>query len=205
MSQEGLPHVAMNGHNLIRDQRLAAMQGDHAKPWRATHPLGRYDRLTRLFHWVFACIIIYVSIAGYALGRIGNHATRDFVSHFNMSLATVLILLFPLRVLWKFMRVEPPPLPGVSRGQRKLAQGVHAVLYLTILAVLVSGFLMVPQGYAFFGYPIRTPFEQGPLTDALFLVHRISCAVLGSLVILHVLAVVKHQLIERRNVLGRML
>ena len=167
--------------------------------------LGRYDGLARLFHWIFAGIILYVSSVGYALGHISNGETREFLSHLNMSLATVLILLFPLRLLWKWLRVEPPPLPSVSVMQRKLAHGVHGMLYLLVLAVLVSGYLMVPQGYAFFGYPIATPFEQGPLTDALFLFHRISCAVLAGLVLVHVLAVVKHQLIERRNILGRML
>jgi len=211
MSLDGAPQTLTDERHLNGAARLATRYGSHFEvaATRSAMPapcrLGRYDRLARLFHWLFACVILYLSIVGYALGRISNGETREFLSHLNMSLATLLILLFPLRLLWKVVRVEPPPLPGVSVMQSKLAHGVHAALYMIILAVLLSGYLMVPRGYAFFGYPVPTPFEQGPLTDALFLFHRGSCAVLVGLVAVHVLAVVKHQLIERRNILGRML
>lgn len=66
-----------------------------------------------------------------------------------MSIATVLIVLFPLRVCWKFVRIEPRALPDVSELQNELAHRVHILMYLTIFAVLVSGFLMVPNGYSF--------------------------------------------------------
>jgi len=177
----------------------------HSARNRNPHDTGRYDGVTRVLHWLFAAGIIYASVVGYALGHITTPATHQFLSHLNMSLATVLIVLFPWRVWRKFTRIEPPPLAGVSSLQNRLAHAVHGMLYLLILAVLVSGFLMVPHGYAAFGVPIRTPFERGPLTDALFVVHRICCAVLASLVLLHVAAVVKHQWLARRNVLGRML
>lgn len=174
-----------------------------ARPHR---DLDRYDRVARAFHWIFAVTILYVSFAGYALSRIGSRPIHDFVSRLNMSLATILILLFPLRVLWKFKRVEPRPLAGVSVTQRRLAHGVHGVMYLTIFLVLASGYLMVPHGYSFFGlFEVRTPFEKGPLTDTLFLLHRGGCALLAGLVGLHVLAVIKHQFVSRNNVLRRML
>ncbi len=99
----------------------------------------------------------------------------------------------------------PRALPGVSAGQYLLARGIHSVIYVTIFAVLASGFLMVPNGYSFFGLvEIHTPFPKGPLTDTFFAVHRVGCALLAALVTLHVLAVVKHQLIARNDVLRRM-
>jgi superoxide oxidase len=182
-----------------------AKQGGPARGGPDTAP-GRYDVVARLLHWVFALAIIYASIVGYSLARIANRPVHDFLSRLNMSLATVLIVLFPLRVLWKFKRVDPRPIEGLTDAQRKLAHGAHHALYLTIAAVLASGFLMVPHGYSFFGLlEVRTPFEKGPLTDALFLAHRVSCAVLVGFVALHVLAVCKHQLVNRNNVLRRML
>jgi superoxide oxidase len=65
---------------------------------------------------------------------------------------------------------------------------------------------MVPDGYSFFGLvEIHTPFAKGALTEQLFVFHRMSCALLAALVVLHVLAVIKHQLISRVDVLRRML
>jgi len=176
------------------------------RPSRQTHPLGRYDRLARVLHWVFAVSIIYATVVGYTAGHITHTTWRLFLQHLNMSVATVLIVLFPLRLVWRLKRREPPPLPGMSTPQRTLAHAVHGLLYFTIAWVLVSGYLMVPQSYRFFGLlTIPTPFTRGPLTDELFLVHRVGCAVLGALVVVHVLAVVKHQWIARVPVLSRML
>lgn len=166
----------------------------------------RHDGLARFFHWIFAVAIIYTSIAGYTLAQLSDGPVREFLSRLNMSIATVLILLFPLRVIWKFVRTEPRALAHVSATQSRLAHGAHALIYMTIFAVLTSGFLMVPDGYSFFGLvEIHTPFAKGALTDQLFIIHRASCALLAALVVLHVLAVVKHQLINRVDVLRRML
>ena len=170
------------------------------------YDLDRYDGVTRLLHWVFAAGIIYASIAGYTLARLSGGPERDFLSQLNMSIATVLIVLFPLRVYWKVARIEPRALPRVSNVQRALAHRVHILIYITIFAVLASGFLMVPNGYSFFGLvEIHTPFAKGALTDKLFVIHRVACALLAGLVVLHVLAVVKHQFITRIDVLRRML
>ncbi|MEX3844808.1 MULTISPECIES: cytochrome b [unclassified Paraburkholderia] len=167
---------------------------------------GRYDGIARFFHWTFAVWIIYASVAGYSLTRVANGPVHDFLSRLNMSIATVLIVLFPLRVGWKLVRIAPPALPDVSVEQQLLARVVHLLIYVMIFAVLASGFLMVPNGYPFFGLvEIHTPFQKGPLTDELFAVHRASCALLVGLVMLHVVAVIKHQLISRNDVLRRML
>lgn len=170
------------------------------------HEVVRYDGLARLLHWIFAAAILYATVAGYALARLPGGPLREFLSHLNMSIATVLIVLFPLRVWWASVRVTPRELAGISPMQRSIAHGVHRLLYLTIFAVLASGYLMVPKGYEFFGLiEIPTPFGQGALTERLFVFHRAACAVLAGLVVLHVLAVVKHQWIARNDVLRRML
>lgn len=167
--------------------------------------LDRYDGLARFFHWVFAAGIIYASVMGYTIAHMARGPAHDFLSRLNMSIATVLIVLFPLRLGWKQVRIEPRAMPGVSVRQQSLAHGVHVVMYAAIFAVLASGFLMVPNGYSFFGViEIHTPFAKGPLTDTFFAMHRASCALLAGLVTLHVLAVVKHQWIARNNVLRRM-
>ncbi|WLE62070.1 cytochrome b/b6 domain-containing protein [Burkholderia plantarii] len=166
----------------------------------------RYDSVTRFFHWVFGIGIIYASIEGYTATLLGNGPVHDFLSHLNMSVASVLIVLFPMRLLWKFMRTDPRKPSGLPAWQFALAHRVHDLLYVVIFVVLSSGFLMVPDHYVLFGVVrIDTPFAEGEVTRRLFTIHRISCAVLAGLALLHILAVVKHQLIARCDVLRRML
>ena len=173
-------------------------QGQSSKP-------ARYDVLTRILHWIFALAIIYASFVGFSLQHISNIPLRTFLSHLNMSLASVLLTLYPIRLYWRLKRQQPHAISGVSLFQQQAARSVHQLLYLVILCVLVSGFLMVPDGYYFFGLVwIPTPFHRGWLTQLLFIMHRDSCMVLAGLVLLHIAAVAKHQLMGR-SVLRRML
>jgi cytochrome b561 len=211
MTVNWMPRAATQGRDHAREPRAEVPQNgrlgrrDRCQP-KSQRAVDRYDGITRFFHWFFAAVIIYTSVAGYALIQIAGGAVHDFLSRLNMSIATVLIVLFPLRVGWKFVRREPRALSGTPAWQRSLATCIHNLIYVVILTVLASGFLMVPNGYSFFGLiGIHTPFLKGALTDELFAVHRASCALLAGLVALHVLAVIKHQLIARNGVLRRML
>lgn len=176
-----------------------------------THPASpaRYDLLARSLHWIFAIGILYATAVGYALHIIPEGEVHDFLSRLNMSLATVLIVLFPLRLLWRMMRREPAPPPGLAAAQVSLARRTQHLIYLTILGVLVSGYLMVPDHYRLFGLlTIPTPFAKGAITEAWFIAHRVSCGLLTALVALHLAGVVVHTWVRPsgpKGLLGRML
>lgn len=168
--------------------------------------MDRYDGFARALHWIFAVGIIYATVVGYALHVIPAGPAHDFLSHLNMSLATLLIVLFPIRVWWKFARNDPAPPKGLNARQVQFAHLIQTLVYLAILVVLVSGYLMVPDGYRLFGLvDISTPFAKGDVTGAFFLLHRIGCAVLTGLVCLHLLGVIVHTLIRPTGLLRRMI
>lgn len=166
----------------------------------------KYDALSRTLHWIFAVAIIYASVAGYSLHIVTNPALHSFLSQMNMSLATVLIALFPVRLAWRFLRTDPQETPGIPTKQQKIAHIAHSVLYVLIGWVLISGFLMVPHGYQlFWTFQINTPFEEGSVTHTFNVIHRVGCMTLASMVLLHVAAALKHHFIGRNNVLRKML
>ena len=169
-------------------------------------PRERYDRFAQALHWIFAAGIAYATLVGYALHFIRNSSVYEFLSHLNMSLGTVLIVLFPIRVWWKFVRDEPAPPEGLRPEELQDARLVQKLIYVAIAAVLVSGYLMVPDGYRLFGLvDIPTPFAKGRITEALFVFHRFSTAALAVLVGLHVMGVLVHSLVHRVRVLWMML
>ncbi|ARL38883.1 cytochrome b [Burkholderia pseudomallei] len=166
----------------------------------------RYDLLSRMLHWVFAVLIIYTIIGGISLHFIGNQSVWKFVSTLNMSLATCLIVLFPVRYVWSFFRREPDKVASVNRIQLAAAHFIHSLIYMLIAFVLFSGFVMVPDGYHLFWILyIPTPFESGQLTDHWFMLHKIGCYALAGLLALHICAALKHHFISRNGVLKRML
>jgi len=166
----------------------------------------RYDGFARTLHWIFAVGIVYATVVGYSLHFIRNPSVYEFLSHLNMSLGTVLLVLFPIRVWWKFAREEPAPPKGLRPEELRDARLVQKLIYLAIAAVLISGYLMVPNGYRLFGLvDIPTPFANGGITEALFVFHRFSSGALAVLVCLHVVGVLVHSLVHRVRVLWMML
>ncbi|KVO39541.1 cytochrome B [Burkholderia ubonensis] len=166
----------------------------------------RYDGFTRALHWIFASIILYTMAAGFSLHVIKDPVIWHFVSTLNMSLATSLIPLFPIRYIWSFFRPQVAPIPSIPRAQQAIAHIVHSLIYVTTAFVLASGILMVPDGYWFFGlFYIATPFTKGPITDHWLVFHKNGCYVLIGLVALHIGAALKHHFITRNNVLKLML
>ena len=169
-------------------------------------PPDRFDRLTKVLHWIFAVGILYALAVGYGLHVMRPGPTRDAFSHLNMSLATVLIVLFPLRLIWRLVRRQPAPPQGLGPPDLRRAQTVQSLLYALILIVLATGFLMVPGGYRLFGViHVPTPFAKGAATDLFFILHRISCAMLTGLVGLHLAGVVLHTLVRPIGLIRRMI
>ncbi|MGC3024506.1 cytochrome b [Burkholderia sp. DN3021] len=174
--------------------------------WRRSPNVDRYDRLSRSLHWVFAAIILYTMVAGISLHFITHPKIWGFVSTLNMSLATCLIVLFPLRYLWSFFRRTPPEIRSIPDKQRAIAHLVHSLIYALIAVVLVSGYMMVPEGYwLFWTVFVKTPFSAGPVTEHWFALHKVACYALAALVAAHAGAALKHHFVSKNDVLKRML
>ena len=75
--------------------------------------------------------------------------------------------------------------------------------------VLLSGFLMLEQGYSLFWlYPVANPIDDPDVNAFFFGVHRVGClalAALAALVLLHVAAALYHHRIKGDRTLYRML
>jgi len=176
------------------------------KKAHAIASLDRYDRLSRVLHWAVAAGIIYTMLVGYGMHFVSDAAVHDVLSMLNMSVATVVAGLMVVRFIWRFFR------PALSHGDKipsthkAAAHLAHEVFYIIIFCVLVSGFLMLKHGFAFFGL-IEIPrlVHSDVVNDFFFTFHRASCIALGLMLALHIAAVVKHQWVDKYPILSRML
>lgn len=171
--------------------------------------VGRHDLLTRALHWIFAVGILYATVVGYGLHFIAPGPVHTTLSRLNMSLASVLIVLFPLRLSWRMVRRQPAPPAGLTPAQLRPARMVQNALYAVIAEVLISGYLMVPKSYSLFGLvTVPTPFDGSPATHQalrlFFWAHRAGCATLAGLIVLHVAGVIVHTVIRPIGLLRRM-
>jgi cytochrome b561 len=125
--------------------------------------------------------------------------------------AGVTIFIFVLaRLAWRLTHRPPPPPPDMPAWQHKVAEATHHALYLLMLIIPISGWLMSSaKGFqtVWFGV-VPLPDLLGKdeaLGNLLQRVHMLLNFTLAALVAAHVGAALKHHFIDRDDVLTRML
>lgn len=167
---------------------------------------ARYDRFTRFLHWLVAAVIIYAMCMGYILHALEGTRWFTFFSVLNMSLGTLATPIMLVRFTWRFFRPSVAWPASISLRKKQLVVFVHEVFYLTILLVLVSGFLMLQKDYQLFGLlHVTRPIDVPAINEFFFTVHRYSCILLGLILLVHVMAVVKYTVSGKPEILRRML
>jgi cytochrome b561 len=160
-----------------------------------------YSAMQIALHWLSAIVIIWALISGSSVALLDvSAATVALVSFINVSLTTLLIPFFLLRLLLALKAAGPLPVTTMER----LAAWAHRALYGVTLVVLVTGVLMMDRPINVLDWlTIPAPLADTVLIGHFNRLHIWSCALLALLVAMHIAAVIKHQWLGR-GVLARM-
>lgn len=169
----------------------------------------RYTTSAIVLHWLVALLIFVGFPLGVYMSDLPLSPAKLQLYSYHKWIGITVLLLAGVRVAWRLSH-RPPPLPdSVVRWQRQASAGVHGLLYVLILAIPLSGWLMSSAK----GFPVVW-FGVLPLPDLigkdkalgelLVGVHQALNFTLLGLVILHVGAALKHHFIERQPFLQRM-
>jgi cytochrome b561 len=172
---------------------------------------SRYTAPAITLHWLIALLIF----AGFGLGLImtdipGLTPTKLRYYSYHKWIGITVFLLVVVRVIWRLTHRPPPLLPPMSRWQRISANAVHMTLYGLMLVIPLAGYLYsyaagVPVVY--FGLvelpPLITP--DPAYKDLFKYTHVFLNYVMAALVIIHILAALWHQFVQRDNLLLRIL
>jgi len=169
----------------------------------------RYSAPAIVLHWLMALLIF----AGFPLGltMVDLPLSPDKLKLYSYHkwIGVTLLMLVAIRLSWRLTHT-PPPLPAsVAAWQRRASAIVHGLLYLLMIAIPLSGWLMSSaKGFqtVWFGV-LPLPDLVGKdkaLGDLLAEVHKVLNFTLLGLVVLHVGAALQHHFIERQPFLQRM-
>ncbi len=172
--------------------------------------MKHYTAAAKSLHWLMALMIAGLFALGLYMTALPlSPAKLQLYSWHKWAGVTVFVLLL-VRVAIR-IAFRPPPLPaGMSRGQQLAAHAGHLALYLLMLAIPVSGWLMSSaKGFqtVWFGV-LPLPDLVGKdkaLGELLAEVHEVLSWTLVALVVIHAAAALKHHFIDRDDVLARML
>lgn len=162
------------------------------------------------FHWLMAALILTQLVLGLAAAswRLSPAKLELFVWH--KSLGVLLLALFVLRVLWRLADAAPALPAGLPAWERAAARASHALLYLLMAALPLTGWVVSSaSGIPFRIFwriplpPIAPPDEA--LAQLAAQVHGALALALVLLLAAHVGAALRHHFIRHNAVLARML
>ena len=173
-------------------------------------PRSDWHPLTKLLHWLIALLIVSMAVIGLSMGSMTNGPDKIAIYALHKSLGITLLALVLVRIGWRLRSGSPAPLPGIPRLQHLLAQLIHGLLYLLLLALPVSGWVMNSAS----GFPLQWfgLFNLPALTGRDEALHALATSThewlfwgLAVLVLAHAGAAIFHHLFQGDATLARML
>lgn len=168
---------------------------------------ARYGRVAIAFHWTIAVLVITNLALGILHEQVPRPLSREMIGvHKSIGITVLALTLF--RLGWRLTH-RPPPLPAHTPGwERGLAHLVHWLFYIFMVALPVTGWWMAagstPHPFTWFGLFTVPEFPNNSGADAAHSAHVVMGWTMLALVVLHVGGALRHRLLLRDNVLGRM-
>ena len=172
--------------------------------------MGKYSKIAILFHWLIAILIGTNVLLATLADDLSRSASAVFMNP-HKAIGISILFLSVARLLWRFGN-RPPALPGKVAGLQAFAgHAVHVLFYVLMIAIPLTGWLMVAAGdraptVDFFGlFTIDSPTgESKVLSEIGHEGHELLVTGLFVLVGLHVAGALKHQFIDRLPFIQRM-
>ena len=163
-----------------------------------------YGKFAKFLHWAMATLILLNYFLGLTLGK-----TELYSLHKQTGLT--ILTLFMVRVLWRLLSSYPAPVKSLSTVERYAAKLGHLALYLFMLAIPISGILMVNS----YGYPLKfwgiftlpaiINAQSNSTSEMLTKIHEILANTMISFIAAHIFAALKHHIWDKNEVLLRMI
>jgi cytochrome b561 len=167
----------------------------------------RYSRTAMLMHWVLAVLITLTTVIGWRMMLIEHEPGSEQFFDLHKSIGLVIAAFVVARVLWRLGH-RPEPLPGGPTWSARLARITHALLYVLMILLPITGYLGASYskaGVRWFGLATpRWALPDHDLAEQFFTVHGVLLWTLVALLALHVLGALKHLLLDKDQVFQRM-
>jgi cytochrome b561 len=172
----------------------------------------KYALSSRIIHWIGSILVLTILGIGIYMT---DFLSKDSPNHLKIyelhkSLGIIALILIVIRVINRFFK-KVPALPATMPKIEVVLSGlVHFGLYVLLFCVPLSGYLMSNS----YGFPVHlfgikmplligTNYELGKLFAE---AHELCAYALLGLVIIHILAVIKHRYFDKpeNDILKRM-
>ena len=172
--------------------------------------LQGYTGVAIALHWLIAVAILCTFLLAHYMTDLQLSPVKLKLYSYHKWIGVTIFLLVLIRLAWRVSHRPPAPPASMPAWQHSAASIAHILLYVLTLAIPVSGWLMSSaSGFqvVYFGVlPIPDLLAKDKaVAEQLKELHEALNWLMLLVVTLHVAAALKHHLIDRDDVLRRML
>ena len=169
-----------------------------------------YGSLAIALHWLMAVMIIALIFVGFTMGDMPDGAEKWEIYDMHKATGLVILTLALFRWYWMLSNAKPNPVEGLSKAEIGISHATKWILMLAMLAMPIAGIVMsLAGGHAINFYGLFTIDGFAEKNEALshfaHEAHEMGAIVIALVIILHLLAALKHHFIKKDNTLNRML
>jgi cytochrome b561 len=171
----------------------------------ATNEPDRYGRVSRVLHWTIAILflaLIPMGIFASIIPEGTSYRVEYYVVH--KTLGVIVLALVLVRLFWNTKSKRPALDASLTSKERKLAHVAHIALYVMMIMIPITGFIMTSFHGAptfFFAWELEPLWgfsKTGTIVWGMlhkYLLPYLLYIVLGA----HILGALKHQLIDKHT------
>lgn len=173
-------------------------------------PTKSYGRVAVALHWIVAACLLCAVILGLVIGNVEESDATEQALAVHKSFGITIFILMCGRLLWRLAHPAPPLPPTMPAHQRIAAGLIHALLYFTLLAMPITGYVAVAARgretwfFGLFEVPQWTPLSR-LLSQNATTVHAYGQYLIYALLAAHIGAALYHRFVLKDDILARML
>lgn len=162
-------------------------------------------------HWLVAALIVLVQVpAGLIMVFSSPGPLQDTLYTLHKNVGLIIFILAVARLLWRWSNPVPVLPDDMPLWQARLARTTHALLYVLLFLLPISGFLFTALGgfpvpFLFFGDIGKLLPVNKPASAVFETIHVGSTFALYLVAALHVAGALQHRLVRKDGILTRMM
>jgi cytochrome b561/polyisoprenoid-binding protein YceI len=179
---------------------------------------NRYTPVAVLLHWFMAAAVFFQLALGWRMEDLPKGPAVFALFQLHKSIGFILLALVVLRLAWRLAH-RPPALPEAMPVWEKKAAGLaHVALYALLFGLPLTGWVLVSTSrisiptllFGVLPWPHLpwlaelSPTARAVWHDAAAGAHGLLAVLMLAMLVMHVGAVLKHQLLVKDTVLGHM-
>ena len=170
----------------------------------------QWGAVSKLLHWLVAILVVVMAWLGLTMGDLPNGPDKVATYALHKSIGLTILALVVARLAWRLYAGAPGPVPGTPAWQDRIAAITHWGLYLLLLAMPLSGWMLNSAA----GFPLQwfglldVPAlvgEHHDLHERAEAMHELLFWILALIVLAHAAAAIFHHVFQGDATLARML